>query len=836
MKYHLSLLKKYISLDTTPEDIAQNLILKTCEIEDIHTRKIPKTIVIGKIEHVEKHPDADKLNICKVNCGEKGTFQIICWGSNVAPGLFVATALVGTPFPKADITIAKRTMRGVDSEGMICSKAELDINEDTDTHWIWDLQQDVEVEENDLGIPLSDKFPWLESSVFEVDSKSLTNRPDLTGHFGLAVELNAIYPDTQKKFTGIKTWIENFRNTNILEILTHTEKQLNREIKGISKSVNTYIAIGINNIQIKKSDFFSRLQLLDLGSKPINNWVDFSNIFMNTVGLPIHCFDADKIKGAIIVRDANEWEKFTDLFGGEHLLKSSDLVIADEEKVLALAGVIGGLDSGITDQTKNIIVELANFNPVAVRKTWTRLGLRTDAELRFEKNISPAFSLYSLLLFLEELKFYAKDLGSYDIGGIVSYINPDLKVIEKKLIQVSRPQIENSVFWSQQDDFETKAKSILKDLGFDIQDTIVGVPLWRWPEDITIKEDIAEEVARIWGYEKIEPLPLLSEVKAQPFSKEVEILRKVEELMIDNFKFDEIETYPWVSEAQIQQLGSDPQWLYALQNPLNPEFPLLRDQMLYNLLTISSKNSKFFDQFRIFDIGKVWKKWEKKDAQALDQRYAEEHFIEELSIGACWYEKNVWNWNKDPLLEMKSILLKLIEKLGIKWKIEFKKSDFSYFHPKKQAILLLRKWAELVEIWKLATIHPLIMKQYKLSETAQLSAFSLNLDAIKNQINQANNEKEYETLQDQIVWRDLSFVIDMQEDFWNIITTLEKMREIEAVKVFDLYQGENLGNGKKSLAVQIKIKGDGTMTTETINTIMQSAIKKVEATGASLRA
>lgn len=240
--------------------------------------------------------------------------------------------------------------------------------------------------------------------------------------------------------------MQSFRDTNILELLTHTEKPLDREVKGLSKAVNTYIAVGIKGIEIKKSDFFSRLQLLDLGSKPINNWVDFSNLFMNTVGLPIHCFDADKIEGAIIVRDAYEGETFTDLFGATHSLKTTDLVIADEKKILALAGVIGGLESGITENTKNIIVELANFDPVVVRKTGTRLGLRTEAELRFEKNIAPAFSLYALLLFLEELKFYAKGLGSYEISGIASYINPNCNPLEKKLITVQREQLESLIF------------------------------------------------------------------------------------------------------------------------------------------------------------------------------------------------------------------------------------------------------------------------------------------------------------------------------------------------------------------------------------------------------
>lgn len=180
MKYHLQLLKKYLSLNVDAEHIAQNLILKTCEIEEVITRTIKETIVIGQIKSVNKHPDADKLNVCQVDCGDKGQYQIVCGGENVAEGIFVPVALPGTHFEASGITIAKRAMRGVDSEGMICSKGELGINEDEEHHWIWDLGQDVEVSREDLGTALKVKFEWLETTVLEVDNKSLTNRPDLT--------------------------------------------------------------------------------------------------------------------------------------------------------------------------------------------------------------------------------------------------------------------------------------------------------------------------------------------------------------------------------------------------------------------------------------------------------------------------------------------------------------------------------------------------------------------------------------------------------------------------------------------------------------------------------
>ena len=211
-------------------------------------------------------------------------------------------------------------------------------------------------------------------------------------------------------------------------MLEHTEQKLERAIKVSSESVNTYIALEIKNIEVKKSDFFSRLQLKDIGGKSVNNWVDFANLFMNISSQPIHLFDADKVKGDLQVRNAREGELFVDLFEVEHSLKTTDLVIADNEKVLALAGVIGGLESAVSDTTKNVLVEIANYDPVIVRKTGTRLGLRTDAELRFEKNINPEWSLYSLLLFLDELKYYAKTIGNYEIGGVGYFIKSDLKI------------------------------------------------------------------------------------------------------------------------------------------------------------------------------------------------------------------------------------------------------------------------------------------------------------------------------------------------------------------------------------------------------------------------
>ena len=447
MKYTSPLIKKYISINDTPENIANNLILKTVEIEEIIKREIPTTIVIGKILKAEPHPDSDHMNVCQVDCGSKGQFQIVCWANNVTYGLFVPVALEWTHFEKAGITIAKRNLRGVESNGMICSKSELGINEDTDQPRIWDLSKDVDVSDDDLGIPLAEKFERLNSFVLDVDNKGLTNRPDLTGHFGIARELNAMYSPTGKiTYNKLPDYEKQFATTNILELLEHTEKKAKKQVISETSGLNSYILLEINNVSVKQADFFMRLQTLDLGSSPINNRVDFSNLFMNLSGNPVHFFDADKVKGNIIVRNAKDGEEFTDLFEKTHKLLAQDILITDEEKVLCLGGIMGGLSSGITEETKNILIEIANFDPVALRKAGVRLGLRTDSELRNEKNINPTYSLYCLLLLLDELTYYKKSLGDFEIGGLSYYVKPDLHPIPPKTITVDWEKMEKFIF------------------------------------------------------------------------------------------------------------------------------------------------------------------------------------------------------------------------------------------------------------------------------------------------------------------------------------------------------------------------------------------------------
>ena len=833
MKYHSQLIRKYISIDDTPENMANNLILKTVEIEEVIERKIDKHVVIWKVISAVNHPDSDHMSVCQVDLGPKWQFQIVCGAANVQWAKYVAVAMEWAVFEKAGITIAPRKLRGVDSNGMICSKSELWINEDSDKPWIWELEKDLEVWDEDLWVPLTDKFEWLDSFVLDIDNKWLTNRPDLTGHFWVAWEFNSMYQSQWKvSFSSLPNYQQTFATTNMLDLLEHGEKKWKKDVICETEWLNNYILLELNNVSVKDSDFYMRLQNADLWNGSVNNWVDFSNIFMNISWNPVHFFDADKIEWNIHVRDAYEWEEFVDLFEKKHILTPQDIVIADDKKALCLWWVMWWLNSGVTSETKNILVEIANFDPVRVRKTWVRLWLRSDSELRNEKHISPTYSLYALLLFLDELKFYARDLWDYEIWGISSYVRPDLHPIQPVSINVNWEDMNQFIFGKndKRDNFQKRASEILEDLWFVVEWNWVTVPLWRGPDDINIPADVAEEVARIWGYEEIKSTAPLTEIRSQSFIWNTEVIRIVEECLVEKCRFDQWENYPWVSEKMVQPFGKTREDFITLTNPVNPECPLLRDTFLYQFLQVASKNAKFFDKINCFD---TWKVWTKNDpSNEVSPEFAAAHLDEQLHAAFFMYKKSINSWDEDTLLESKSVINELMHDFELNGKITYEATNLPYFHPKKQSKILFNKQ----EIWVIWTVHPIILKASKLPENANLTFVEISLEKIKELRNQGIEKTYiYETMQDQILWRDLSFVIDEKEDFSKLLSALRKIEEIKDIHVFDVYQWENLPAGKKSISLQIKIMGDGNMTSEQIGAVMQKAIDAATKVGAELR-
>ena len=831
MLFSWNLLKRYMNIKDNPEQIADYLTLKTCEIEEISIREISEEIVIWYVLECKKHPDADSLYITKVDCGEKWTYQIVTGAVNIRKDVYVSVALPGAYIKAKDLKIKPVVMRWVESNGMICSKEELWINEDLDIHGIWILDEDLStLSKSDLGKKLTDEVPFLDNFVFDIDNKTLTNRPDLTGHLWQAIELNTIYNffDKDKIYmNNIPAIFEIFQNTNIFDTLEHSNKWV-KDIYVQSNKVRTYLTLEINDVKVEKSDFQQRLKLIDLEQETINNWVDFSNLFMLFTSQPIHFFDADKIDGDIVVKEANWWEKFVDLTWKEYTLEKWDIIVVDNEKILALAGVIGGAGSEVIADTKNILVEIANFDPIQIRKTANRLALRTDAKIRFEKNISPLFSLYALILLLDQLKI---SWLKYELWWVKSYYTDEVKKLYSKNITIDFDEL-RSFSWIKIDN--DKIISILEKLWFIVnslweQDTyLLKVPAWRSPEDINIPEDVYEEVIRIYGYENISGTDLEKTMDVVPYNRKTELVRIIEQEAVLENHFNLLETYPWFDLSVVEKIKKiNPDRLLSLQNPTAPENKYLRDTLYLNLLQVVAKNFREFDTIKIIETGKIWNK------------LSENEFVEKLVAGAMVYQKETKNWKDNNIFILKNLLKNILDSYQLKWLLEYKPIDESsskyeqvkdIIHPKQQAEILLNKQV----IWVLLTLHPYYHKEFKIPEKGQITYLQLDLDKLIELKSKLKSKpvvkKEYYTLEDQIVKRDLSFVVSKEENYGKILFAVSKIKEIIDAEVFDLYDLWD----KKSISLTISIYGEK-MTTEDINKVMDKAIQAVEKVWAKLR-
>jgi len=395
-------------------------------------------------------------------------------------------------------------------------------------------------------------------------------------------------------------------------------------------------------------------------------------------------------------------------------------------------------------------------------------------------------------------------------------------------IELDFAHMEKFIFGKDKEWFAQEAKKILEWLWFTVEGASVWIPFWRSPDDINIPEDVYEEVARMYGYENIEAMPLSSVVELPKTSPLVNLIRKVEEVCVRNYKFDQVESYPRVWGKNLELFGVDFDTMYKLKNPIDTDKPWMRDDLDYVLIEYVSKNSKFFEDFKIFDIGRIWSK---DFANQVESKFADEFVGEKLQFSAMYYHKsNKWR-ESDNLLIAKWELEDMLCNFGLKGSLSYESTDQKEYHPKKQGNISY--WEEV--IWFVWAVHPLVLKENKLSENADLVYISLDLQKISDLIQKVEFKPEwYETLQDQIVWRDLCFVIDQDKDFDIVLDTAKNVQWVSDLEVFDLYKWDNLPEGKKSVAFKIKIKWEN-MQTEQINEVMNSVIKKVESIWAKLR-
>lgn len=640
-------------------------------------------VVLGHVLEVQPI-EGKKVRFTKVDCGGHGVRAIVCGAPNVAAGQRVPVALPGQRL--GDLTIAVAKVAGVESHGMICSERELGISEDHSG--IMTLSGDLP-----LGAPLADVLEGLADTIFVIDNKSLTHRPDCWGHRGIAREVATLVGRPLEPLDA--------------EVRFGSERPLEIQVADLD-ACPRYSATTMSGVTIGPSPLWLRLLLTRVGMRPINNVVDATNFAMLDTGNPLHAFDRRQIAGdRIIVRKATADERFTTLDGQERQLGPDDLVIADAERAVALAGVMGGLDSEIKDDTRDVILEAANFDSAGVRTTAQRLGLRTESSARFEKSLDPRLV----------------DDGARVFLALVLELCPEARVTSA-FIDVARPYPEPTVIALDVTYVEERLgcpvgreriASILSALDFGVEEAGQGlrvtVPSWRATKDIAIVEDLVEEVGRFVGYDNIPPAAPEVPVAQPDRNAKKKFERAARELLSGACGLDELQTYSFDDDAFRARAGIENPARIRLQNPISSEEPCLRAALAPHLIQALDKNARGFERVGIYEIGRVFRpRLEGLPHQPTTLGV----LVAAMEAPASWFMQG------KALLET---LAGALERNAPR--IEAGGVELAYAHPVRQARLLLGD--EVVGV--LAELHPLVLHKLGVKHTGFF--LELDLDALR---------------------------------------------------------------------------------------------------------
>ena len=592
MKVSLNWIRDYVQLpaDADLKKLAYDLTMSTVEVEDATDLGASfHDMVVGVINTIEQHPNADKLKVCKTDIGGR-VEDIVCGGSNLREGMKVAVALPGAMCKwhgEGDLVeIKKSKLRGVDSYGMICGAVEIglaDLFPTKEEAHILDLS-DFDAP---AGTPLADALD-LNDIILEIDNKSMTNRPDLWGHYGIAREIAALYDLPMVEFPHFD---RNVENTSGFHVTVEDAERCPR-----------MTGTQIENVCVKPAPYWMQVRIWKTGMRPINALVDITNYVMLATGQPSHAYDSDHIAGHIIVRRAKAGETLTLLNGKELPLSTDDLTIADDAGIVGLAGVMGGAKDSILPTTSKVILEIANFQAAGIRRTALRYDNRTEASARYEKAIDPERCDQALDL---SMQLFSDLYPEMKVTGLVNEYPRHLKQAE---IDVPLSWLERRLGKRLSPD-EIKHKMELLGYGitFNGDNMHVVVPTWRSTGDVSIQADIMEEVARMYGYENFEAEPITTTFDGAINQLDKDLERRIKEYLAIRCGMQEIFTYPWMEESYVNAVLLSTEGILSLSTPPSPAERFVRSSLLPNLCKAVVKNERYFDEFSIFETAQVFR-------------------------------------------------------------------------------------------------------------------------------------------------------------------------------------------------------------------------------------
>ncbi|MCL2197461.1 MAG: phenylalanine--tRNA ligase subunit beta [Defluviitaleaceae bacterium] len=822
MKISMNWIREYVDLpsELTIEKMAYDLTMATVEVEgweDIASQF--DKITVGLVLKLEKHPNADKLTLCQVDIGGE-VKEIVCGGTNLREGMKVAVSQPGAMVRwhgEGDLVeIKKSKVRGVESFGMICASSEIGLFElfpysDAEGEaTIVDLSAFDVIAGTNVAVALG-----LDDVILEVDNKSLTNRPDLWGHYGIARELSAFYGVPMKEIDPVEP-----PSAPALEITLEDPKKSPR-----------YIGVKIEGLSVKPSPFYVQSRLWSVGIRPINAIVDITNYVMLATGQPTHAFDSDKISGHITVRRAAQGEKLLLLDDKELTLTPDDLVIADNEGAVGLAGVMGGKRDSVLPETNKVILEIANFAAIGIRRTASRYDARTDAAARFEKGIDPQRADNALVL---SLAMFAEMYPDMKITG---YNDNYPMPFEREKVNVSLNWLENRLGKRLPND---EIQKTLELLGFGVAfdgDTMFAVaPSWRSTGDISIPDDIMEELARMHGYENFEAAPITTSFTKAINQRDADTDRNIREYLAFRCGMSEVFTYPWLKDDVIAAIlggTGESLSLYALSAPPAPDEKYLRPSLLPNLCKAVAGNARYFSEFAIFESAQVFlpgefvSEYDEREALPIQRRHIAGAFVGGADA-------------VDTLFRKAKGVLEALPRLTHIEPITFIKNDKTFTQNDKAdksttGRLWRPHWADETVWLNINSDAENIGTLALLSKKAALACgiknhavmlFELSLDALRPLASRTNKFAHLPAFP--ISDYDISLLFDESTKWQDITAAIKKGDLIRSISYVGEYRGKQIPQGKKSVTIRLQIGSpEKTLNSSEIENCANAVIKRL---------
>ena len=790
-------LKQYTNVEDNANALAEKITRGGIEVEGVeYLAEEISNVVVGYVVSKQKHPDAEKLNVCQVNVGEEENLQIVCGAPNVDAGQYVIVAKVGAKLP--GIKIKKAKLRGVESQGMICSLAELGLSKSVVPK---NYQEGIYVfeTEQELG---SDVVEVLGLNDYILDLSITPNRADALSMRGFTYELGALY-NNKVNFNDVEKE-ENYEATSL-------------QVAVESDSCRNYVGQIVKNVEVKSSPLWLQTRLMNSGIRPINNIVDITNFVLLEFGQPMHAFDKDLVGDKIVVRDAKEGEVLETLDGEERKLQTTDLVITDGTRAIALGGVMGGKNTEVSEETKNIILESAYFNPTSVRRTSAAHGLRSDSSARFEKGIDPNMQKAALARAVELILELCPNAV---VESSVGVVNKE----EEKVVEITTSYINNYLGITLSTE---EIAAILEGLSFTVEvsgeNLVVKVPTRR--PDISIKQDLVEEVIRIYGYDNLaSTLPKFSKTTKGGLTYSQRMVRDLRAVYA-SLGFNDTINYSLVSEEEATEYTLENHHKVRLLMPMTETHSTLRQSLVPGLLnTVQYNVARKQKDLKLLEIGRVFFGSGDDNIQPKETLY--------LSA-ALTGEERVTKWLKESssldFFAAKGYLEVVFDRLGLDEKVTYKKSKLEGMHPGRFAEVYLGE----KRIGFIGEVHPQVADKLGINTTY---VFEINLDEV---ISESKVKPKYEEVTKYPeITRDIAMLVDVKDEYQNIYNVIESVNSklITKVELFDLYVGAELLVGKKSLALTITYSDkQKTLTDEEVTAVHDKVLSALTEYGAIIR-